>query len=99
MHHFSSCSNYTTRVYSDNINHDCTGGCPDDCVSQDDVLCYTEYYCKMLRRYFFMCVNWDPGPGEDIIRICYPWPESSCPQCYQDDDVKTESYVEHRACE
>ena len=91
------CHNFTTRIYTGNENHGCTGGCPGDCAPQPDVLCYTEYMCKEdIAQYRTLCGT----AGEGVA--CRSFPDMSwCSPCVQDAyNVVQEFYVENnRACQ
>ena len=90
-----SCEGYTTKVYTGNVNHGCTGGCPGDCELKPNVHCYTEYKCKtgnLLEEYG--CIVF--GNGE---LGCAPLPFVLCVPCARDpEDPGEKSYVNHSAC-
>lgn len=89
------CSATTTKVYTGNDVYSCKyHGCPGDCVSDDDVLCYTEYKCK----------NWFSPNEEQCLwhpimqyYMCFPregHPEWRCDMCELDGDDPGEPHME-----
>jgi len=91
----AECGDFEIRVYTGNINHHCTGGCPGDCQEQDPVHCYTMYECWPYSEQESLCIL----GGESTI--CFPAGELlTCLGCKKKlfDDGEPE-YVTHWACQ
>ena len=91
-----ACQSVTTRIYTGNIKHSCTGGCPGDCEEKPNVHCWTEYKCvekDVLEDW--ACVVFGNGElgcvGPDMIVFC--------PRCKKNpEDPGEKYYVTHQDC-
>jgi hypothetical protein len=88
------------REYTGNTNHGCTGGCPNECAQQDDVLCYTEYKCSEAVMRPGVCKEMEGTPGgvgcEYFSSDLYMF----CVACRKDSglDPEQDVYVTHWEC-
>ena len=95
------CADITFKVYTGEINHSCTGGCPGDCAQRDDVHCYTEYECREEIMRPGVCESEEGAPGGVA---CYEFeikdPYMFCVPCKKDTSFQEgeEGYVAHRSC-
>ncbi|MBA7648322.1 hypothetical protein ES703_56108 [subsurface metagenome] len=72
------CDDFTTRVYTGNVPHQCSGGCFGDCDWVNDVHCYTEYECGVEVDFLAICSTDPEEPGG--VR-CNPFPGWECSHC------------------
>lgn len=91
-----TCSGFTTTIYTGNIAHSCTGGCPGDCEDKPEVLCYTEFWCE---RGTTMSLSICTSAGENTACENYYGDVWFCTPCVPSINTTGNThFVPHKAC-